>query len=207
MFWGDLAVRGRPGFFFFTSPVSLKLSFLAFFFSFSISCLLSLFHLDIVAFRTRCQTGPSIPLRDEFSSQIHLFGPYAETSLFLLPLFLFLSSRGLADDQVENAFPLSFVSIFSSSLSFSHKYLLLRSFLAFFFSFSISCLLSLFHLDIAAFRTHCQTGPSIPLRDEFSLQIHLFGPYAETSFAPGQILRTRLFSPHAKTSFAPGQIS
>ncbi|CAE1319181.1 unnamed protein product [Acanthosepion pharaonis] len=25
MFWGDLAVRGRPGFFFFTSPVSLKL--------------------------------------------------------------------------------------------------------------------------------------------------------------------------------------
>ena len=25
MFWGDLAVCGRPGFFFFTSPVSLKL--------------------------------------------------------------------------------------------------------------------------------------------------------------------------------------
>ncbi|CAE1264906.1 unnamed protein product [Acanthosepion pharaonis] len=165
---------------------------IACFFLLLLSCLLSLFFRShslslslSLLFSLSLSLSFCIDLKRLLMHAYIQMSPYIKWSVlsfflsFFLPFFLSFPFRPLFNGlvTVETAFFLLLLhldvtsfEIFSSSLSFSHKYLLLLYFLAFFFSFSISCLLSLFHLDVAAFRIRRQTGPSIPLGDEFSSQ-------------------------------------
>ncbi|CAE1323086.1 unnamed protein product [Acanthosepion pharaonis] len=133
--------------------------------SLSLSCCIAAFLLEVV-----CSFFLSVPFCPLFKGLVTV-----ETAFFLLLL-------GVTSFE-----------IFSSALSFSHKYFLLRSFLTFFFSFSINCLLSLFHPDVTAIHIRHQTGPSIPLGDEFSSQPreHIFSAHM-----PRQVLHMDKFCEH-----------
>ncbi|CAE1326650.1 unnamed protein product [Acanthosepion pharaonis] len=144
-----------------SNEVVMEIDFLFFFF---FSVILSSFLQHIMAFPFT-RSFPHLHLFLSLSFHSYMWGNFTRSALSQnsvakrqgLPSFLSFSfSSWLGDNQGETIIFLlllhlgvvSFLfDLFTSSLSFSHKYLLLRSLLTFFISFPISCLLSLFLPD------------------------------------------------------------